>query len=258
MRAVEQRPVSLSRVELTPPRRLLRWYFNQVYNPLYDFTIAQLSPYKRLQELCIDRLGLGAGQSVLCLGVGTGNELRLLLKRDPGRVVGVDLSPQALARLRKKVRPYGEVVRLFPMDAHHLDFTPGSFDRALCLHLMDFLADPPRATGEMMRVLQPGGRFVITYPYGYDSWALGAAVIKSALSRGWRGWARALLELGAGAGAALLYLPLALTSKPRFFSRGEIEGMFTALGVPDCQIEASPAYKDFIVSGVKGRGSGAA
>lgn len=48
--------------------------------------------------------------------------------------------------------------------AHALPFSDGTFDAAISLQVMEHLRDPPACVREMVRVLRPGGRVVITAP----------------------------------------------------------------------------------------------
>ena len=51
----------------------MQLYFNLIYMPLYDYTVAQTSPYQRLQKECIGKLRFDGSESLLCVGVGTGS-----------------------------------------------------------------------------------------------------------------------------------------------------------------------------------------
>jgi len=62
---------------------LQRVYFDLVYNPLYDATTARFSRYKTLQQKCIKALDLEEARSLLCVGLGTGNELVAALQAAP-------------------------------------------------------------------------------------------------------------------------------------------------------------------------------
>jgi SAM-dependent methyltransferase len=46
-------------------------------------------------------------------------------------------------------------------DANALPFASGSFDAAVAVTLLEFVADPPAAVAEMCRVVRSGGRVVI-------------------------------------------------------------------------------------------------
>ena len=77
----------------------MKAYFNFIYNPLYDFTTAQFAAYQTLQTRCIDKLEFDDGDKILCVGVGTGNEVIHILKRNNNvSVTGVDYSDTALQK----------------------------------------------------------------------------------------------------------------------------------------------------------------
>lgn len=158
---------SLNRNRLA--EKLTRAYFNLVYTPTYDATVGRFAAYTALQERCIRAANFVDGDRVLCLGVGTGNELTRLLGL--GRrleITAVDVSENALARAREKAREAGQDVRLLRMDAGRLAFSDGSFDKVLCIHVMDFVPETEQATRELVRVLAKGGQFVVTYPYAKE------------------------------------------------------------------------------------------
>lgn len=50
-------------------------------------------------------------------------------------------------------------------NAQHLPFADESFDRILCTEVLEHTRAPWEVTGEMYRVLKPGGRAVVTMPY---------------------------------------------------------------------------------------------
>ena len=60
--------------------KLIEAYFNIIYNPLYDLTTAQLPFYQRLLRACVDKFKFEGNDKVLCVGVGTGNEILHILK----------------------------------------------------------------------------------------------------------------------------------------------------------------------------------
>ena len=53
-------------------------YFNLVYMPVYDRTVASIAPYRRFMEENAGRLVVQDGSSILSIGAGTGNEIRFL------------------------------------------------------------------------------------------------------------------------------------------------------------------------------------
>ena len=98
---------------------------------------------------------------VLEVGVGTGIALPFY-KRDH-RVTGIDLSPDMLARARRRVAEKGlaNVDDLAVMDAAHLEFPDASFDAAVAMFVMTVVPDVDAVLAEMARVVRPGGRVVV-------------------------------------------------------------------------------------------------
>jgi len=237
--------------------RFRRWYFDWVYAPVYDATVGQLTPYHRFQRSCVEGLSFRDGDRVLCVGVGTGNELITLLEHSQSQkmhVIGVDQSLSSLGRAKRKAQERGLCVELVQMDAACLDFPEDRFDRVLCLHTMDFLEDMSAATTEIVRVLRKGGQFVVSYPSGRGGLGLAAEVGASVLGSFRRGSVLdAVKESFAAAGAVLAYAPLVLWTSSRGSSlpRALLEGMMRSLGLCAYRVQEEPNYQDYIVWGIK-------
>jgi len=237
--------------------KLQRFYFDFAYNPVYDFTTACLDRYQKLQEICIGKLGLEGNDKVLCVGLGTGNEvLRILETNRDVRIVGVDYSRTALERAYKKASTFGKEIEVLYMDARNLEFPQEEFDKVLCIHVMDFIPENERVTSEILRVLKPGGKFVITYASRKESLSLGVNLMSdffrhSIGSRKHR--IIAYLEFLPRMLLGVIYLPLLLRSKRKSYLRSDIENMIAQLISVDLQIEEDPVYQDFIVYGRKER-----
>jgi SAM-dependent methyltransferase len=230
-------------------------YFDLVYNPFYDATTARFSRYKALQQRCLRALDLEAARNLLCVGLGTGNELVAALQAAPClEVSGIDLSPSALAASRRKARSLGRSADLQIMDATAIRRPDGSFDRVLCMHVLDFVDDPGRAVREIARVLAPGGRFVATFPSRLEGTALGVALardeVRTALRAG-RHPIAVVSDLLVKFILALVYVPLLARSGHHAFSEQQVRKLFEGLPVRGLAIEEEHAYQDFIVTGVR-------
>jgi len=235
----------------------MRLYFDGVYNRAYDLTVARLSPYNRLQARCLDKLELKGDKSILCVGVGTGNEVPGILARNGAgnlSITGVDTSGSGLGRAHRKALDRGKEIGTLVMDAHRLGFVNGSFDVVLCLHLMGFLEDDARATRELFRVLRGGGQFLITYPSGKGGPGLAGEIWQDVREKLRAGkYTQALGEGLAGLGAGMLYMPVSFSVKPRrgFYSLPDLEALLTSFSPGGYSIEEDPVYQDFIVYGRK-------
>ena len=130
--------------------------------------------------------GLAGVERPLVLDVATGTgRLPLALLRSHlapgGQIVGLDLSRRMLSQARAKLGPYGgERVFLLWQDASHLPFNDGTFDAVTCLEALEFLPRPREALAEMVRVLAPGGLFLVTNRVGPSArWLPGRTISRA-------------------------------------------------------------------------------
>ena len=108
---------------------------------------------------------LAPGETVLDLGAGGGFDCFLAAERvgPTGRVIGVDMTPEMLERARENARSggYGNVeFRLGEIEA--LPVPDGVVDVVISNCVLNLSADRPRVLAEVMRVLKPGGRVMIS------------------------------------------------------------------------------------------------
>ena len=228
------------------------FYFNRIYNPVYDFIVAQNTPYNRLQQACIEKLELADGDRLLCAGVGTGNEILRILETHPNvRITGVDLSATALNKAQRKARRIGKNIETRLMDVQELDFPPGSFDKALCVHVTDFVPDSGRAAAEMLRVLRQGGRFAITFPSGKEDIAFGMKVIGNSVREHWRRrrFHKILLVFLAAGLGTFVYLPFIFRKARREDARKDVDAIFSPLTGDSHSVDEFTVDNDYIVSG---------
>jgi ubiquinone/menaquinone biosynthesis C-methylase UbiE len=110
----------------------------------------------RLEE-GLTRFGLGADETVLDVGCGTGNLIRVLLGRlsERGRVIAVDLSSRMLELARAKNDD--RRVELRQVHARDLDLADRALDRVICFSVWPHVDAPEATARELHRVLKPGG-----------------------------------------------------------------------------------------------------
>jgi ubiquinone/menaquinone biosynthesis C-methylase UbiE len=120
----------------------------------YEETAEELAP---AAEFVVQRAGIEPGHHVLDLGTGTGNAA-LLAAEAGADVTAVDPSPRLLEVARERV---GEGT-FKVAKAEHLPFDDQSFDRVLSLFAVIFSEEPEQAAREILRVLKPDGKALIT------------------------------------------------------------------------------------------------
>jgi arsenite methyltransferase len=133
-----------------------------------DRTASQLETLYRTRDvlrrrrLVREALGAGPGDRVLDVGCGPGFYVAELLEQvgPTGSVVGVDASPQTLALARRRTDG-ADNVALHLADATALPVADASFDAALSVQVLEYVADLDAALGELHRALRPGGRLVV-------------------------------------------------------------------------------------------------
>lgn len=125
---------------------------------VYDHTFGRLVT-KRIAR-AITHMNIQPGETVLDVGVGTGNAMPFYPKH--ARVMGVDLSSGMLREARKKIEetPY-ENVTVFQGNALELPFEDSSFDHLFISHVISVVSEPELLVREAQRVAKEGAKIVI-------------------------------------------------------------------------------------------------
>ena len=104
---------------------------------------------------------LSPGDRVLDLGSGAGTDSLIAAQMvgPEGQVVGVDMTPQMLAKARAAAAEMGAGnVSFVESEAEALPFDDGSFDVVISNGVIDLIPDKDAVFAELFRVLTPGGR----------------------------------------------------------------------------------------------------
>ena len=112
---------------------------------------------RQVLERVIAGLRLPARARILDAGCGSGRNMVELARH--GDVTGVELSPTSVGLARE--RHAGEVIAGSVLD---MPFESDSFDLAVCLDVIEHLADDVGALRELHRVVVPGGSLLVTVP----------------------------------------------------------------------------------------------
>jgi arsenite methyltransferase len=107
---------------------------------------------------------LAAGERVLDLGSGAGTDSLIAAQMvgPDGRVTGIDMTPEMLAKARAAAAEMGAGnVEFRESEAERLPFSDGSFDVVISNGVIDLIPDKDAVFAELFRVLTPGGRLQI-------------------------------------------------------------------------------------------------
>jgi arsenite methyltransferase len=119
--------------------------FAGVANP---FSLGRLRPGERVLDL-----GSGAGTDALVAAQMVGVE---------GRVTGIDMTPEMLAKARAAAAELGaENVEFVEGEVEQLPFADASFDVVISNGVIDLVPDKDAVFSEIHRVLVPGGRIQV-------------------------------------------------------------------------------------------------
>ena len=112
---------------------------------------------------------LGPGEVVLDLGSGGGFDVFIAARKvgATGRAIGVDMTPEMLAKARKNIGPYRERSGLDNVEfrlgeIEHLPLPDNSVDVVISNCVINLSPDKPQVWREMARVLKPGGRVAVS------------------------------------------------------------------------------------------------
>jgi ubiquinone/menaquinone biosynthesis C-methylase UbiE len=146
-----------------PEHPSVRGYFTKTYGEkrpsAHEWTAGTASP--ELIKLVWDGV-IQPDSRVLDVGCGIGSESVFLAVRGM-QVSAIDISADAIATGKKLAEAYGVDVDFRVADVLKLPFADGEFDVVADQGCFHHMADEERAqyTSEILRVLKPGGMFVL-------------------------------------------------------------------------------------------------
>jgi ubiquinone/menaquinone biosynthesis C-methylase UbiE len=122
----------------------------------------QIEDALRRREIIRAALAAKRGERVLDVGCGPGYFCAELLEQigDDGAIVGIDASAQMLALATRRCADRRNV-EFHQADATSLPVKDASFDAAICVQVLEYVSDYPKALEELYRSLRPGGRVLV-------------------------------------------------------------------------------------------------
>jgi ubiquinone/menaquinone biosynthesis C-methylase UbiE len=111
----------------------------------------------------VSLLQLGGAETVVDYGAGTGTYTLAVAEAVPqGRVLAVEALPRLAEMMRDKITPeLAERLEIVETDANAVPAADAVADRVLMVDVLHHLYDQPGALAEVVRLLHPGGLFVV-------------------------------------------------------------------------------------------------
>lgn len=124
----------------------------------YERTARELEP---AAHHVVAVAAVARGERVLDLACGTGNAA-IEAARLGAAVTGLDAAPRLIEVAEARAAAAGVEAAFVVGDAQDLPFGDGAFDCLVSVFGVIFVPEPPRAMAEIVRVLAPGGRALIS------------------------------------------------------------------------------------------------
>ena len=143
-----------------PPNKQAKALFAPIA-PNYDRYASLLSfgQDPRWRRFLVSRIEASPGDTVLDVATGTAAVAIEIARRTGAHVVGLDQSPEMLARARERIARagLGDQIELREGRAETLPFEDGSFAALSFTYLLRYVADSAATMSELARVVRPGG-----------------------------------------------------------------------------------------------------
>jgi SAM-dependent methyltransferase len=118
-------------------------------------------PWDGIAEV-VNALRLSAGDLLVDLACGRGGYGLEIAARTGARLVGLDFSAEAVRQAREQARRLDRRADFRVGELARTGLDTGSVDAVLCVDAIQFAEEPAAAYSELLRILAPGGRVVLT------------------------------------------------------------------------------------------------
>lgn len=137
------------------------------------FLQSEIDPaYARRAKILLRELEIEGREEILDIGCGRGFYEKAVITLFPKvHLTAIDTNNSYLQQAKANV--VSDQVRFLQVNGKKLPFANDSFDRIICSEVLEHIDDDSAVVTEMMRVLKPAGKVVITvpnakYPFFWD------------------------------------------------------------------------------------------
>lgn len=140
-------------------------FFNKLYSGTWEINnysrewvyeeSSRMAFYQRIARLDF----FDCDGSILDVGCGMGGLFSVMANDNRLEKFGIDFSAKAIEIIKKRVK--GEFI---VGDVHNLPYENSRFDRIVCIETVEHVDSPDGLIKEMIRILKPSGKILITVP----------------------------------------------------------------------------------------------
>lgn len=168
-------------VALTEAQEIVRLVSSEDYTRSFGFQ------WNRFEKTQLDRLEKGQlqsktrlfaetgwpengleGEKILEVGSGAGRFTKVLLEFTKAEVYSIDYSSAVEANLRNNGH-FGQRLKLYQASLYELPFSPATFDRVLCIGVLQHTPDFRKSIKCLAGMVKPGGELVVDF-YPVKGW----------------------------------------------------------------------------------------
>ncbi len=160
------------------------WYYYREFYGAADASAAHSKLCERVfgQDLCqegmvdmealddlLGRLDLKPGDTVLDLGCGAGGIAEYISDQTGALVTGIDISTSAIEVAQRRTAAKRDRLTFLIGDLNALNLQPNSFDAAISLDALYWVADLDRTLDHILASLRPGGQLAVHTLHGREA-----------------------------------------------------------------------------------------
>ncbi|MGI9319083.1 MAG: class I SAM-dependent methyltransferase [bacterium] len=161
----------------------LYWYYYQQFYSMMEESEAHsrfcglvygvdLSQEGQTDMTCLNdvlkQLNLKSGDKVLDLGCGAGGLSEYIANTTGAKVTGIDYSASAINAANKRVKGKENRLSFVQADLNSLDLPPSSYDAAISIDSIYWVADETKTISSIANALKPGGQLFILIEHRID------------------------------------------------------------------------------------------